>query len=192
MSDVAPKFHGIVPAELVDALRTQRCILFVGAGLSAQVTRSDGSALPNWSQLLLEFLEWAISRQARFWGDPDDIRAMIEKGNLLMAAQELQDRLGTAALGEFLDRVFRDDKVVPSTGHRLLPHIPFRAVLTTNYDSLIEGAYSIENGGSLPPIWTQDDLLFRPSPLRGSGFFIFKIHGHLDRPNSVVLGPNQA
>jgi hypothetical protein len=105
-----------------------------------------------------------------------------------MAAQELQDRLGTAALGEFLDRVFRENSVLPSSAHRILPRIPFRAVLTTNYDALIEGAYSIENGGSLPPVWTQEDLLFRPSPLRGTAFFVFKIHGHLDRPNSVVLG----
>ncbi len=188
MNETKLKFQGIVPAELVDAIRTKRCILFVGAGLSAQVSRSDGSPLPNWSQLLLEFLDWAISRQVRFWGDPEDIRAMIQKGNLPMAAQELQDRLETAALGEFLERVFRDNTVLPSSAHRLLPHIPFRAVLTTNYDSLIEGAYSIENGGSLPPVWTQEDLSFRPSPLRGSGFFVFKVHGHLDRPNSVVLG----
>lgn len=188
INNTKQKFQGIIPAELVDAVRTLRCILFVGAGMSAQVTRSDGSPLPSWSELLLEFLDWAIARQVRFWGDPEDIRAMITKGNLLTAAQELQDRLGPAALGEFLDRVFRDRTVLPSNAHRLVPRIPFRAVLTTNYDSLIEGAYSIENGGRLPPVWTQEDLLFRPSPLRGSDFFVFKIHGHLDRPNSVVLG----
>lgn len=188
MSTAKPKFHGIIPAELVESIRARRCVLFVGAGLSAQVRRSDGSPLPNWSQLLLEFLDWAIFRQVRFWGDPEDIREMIKKGNLLMAAQELQDRAGAAALGEFLDRVFRDGAVLPSAAHRALIRIPFRAVLTTNYDSLIEGTYSIERGGSLPPVWTQEELLSRPSPLRGSQFFVFKIHGHLDRPDSIVLG----
>lgn len=117
-------------------------------------------------------------------GDPGD----DPEGEPADGGSGKQDRLGTVALGEFLDRVFRDKAVVPSEAHRLLPRIPFRAMLTTNYDSLIEGAYSIENGGSLPPVWTQEDLSFRPSPLRGSGFFLFKIHGHLDRPNSVVLG----
>jgi hypothetical protein len=130
MNEATLKFHGIIPAELVHAVRTTRCILFVGAGLSAQVSRSEGSPLPSWSELLLEFLDWAISRQVRFWGDPEDIRAMIQKGNLLMAAQELQDRLGPAALGEFLDRVFRERTVLPSSAHRMLPRIPFRAVLT--------------------------------------------------------------
>jgi|GEM_PF-1079778 len=188
MSEPTTKFQGIIPAELVDAVRSKRCIAFAGAGLSAQVTRSNGTTLPSWSVLLIEFLDWAVSRNVRFWGSPEDIREMIKKGNLLMAAQELQDRLGTAALGEFLDLVFRDPAVLPSPAHRILARIPFRAVLTTNYDSLIEGAYSLENSGALPPVWTQDDLLFRPSPLRGSDFFLFKIHGHLDRPNSVILG----
>ena len=182
------KFRGIIPTELVEAVRADKCILFVGAGLSAQVNRSDGNALPGWSALLTEFLDWAITRQVRFWGDPEDIRAMIVKGNLLMAAQELQERVGAAGLGEFLDGVFRESAVAPSPIHRILPKIPFRAVLTTNYDSLIEGAYSLERNGALPPVWTQEDLSSRPSPLRGSAFFVFKIHGHLDRPNAVILG----
>jgi hypothetical protein len=70
-----PHFQGIIPAELVDALRTDRCILLAGAGMSAQVTRSTGVALPMWPQFLLELLEWAISHGVRFWGDPEDIRA---------------------------------------------------------------------------------------------------------------------
>ena len=188
MGDDASSFQGIIPAELVDSVRTKRCILFAGSGLSAQVRRSNAVALPTWAQFLVELLDWAIGRQVRFWGDPDDIRSMITKGDFLAAAQELQERVGTAALGEFLDYVFRDKQIVPSTAHRLLPQIPFRAILTTNYDALIEGAYSMEEGGRIPPVLTQEDLLFRPSPLRGSDFFIFKIHGHLDRPNSIVLG----
>lgn len=184
----APHFQGIIPTELVDALRSKRCILLAGAGLSAQVTRSNGDALPTWPQFLLELLEWAKARRISFWGNPDDIRDMITKGDLLAAAQELQERVEKAALGDFLHHVFRDPLVVPSAVHRLLPRIPFRAILTTNYDSLIEGAYSIERGGRIPPVFTQEDLEFRPSPLRRSDFFIFKIHGDQDRPNTVVLG----
>ena len=181
-------FQGIIPAELVDAIRAGRCILFVAAGLSAQVIRSTGTALPLWSQFLTELLDWAIARQVRFWGDPEDIRAMIRNGDLLAAAQELQERIGGTGIGDFLDGVFRDPLVMPSAAHRLLPKIPFRAVLTTNYDTLVEGAYAIADRGRIPPVFTQEDLLLRPSPLRSADFFVFKIHGHLDRPGSVVLG----
>ncbi len=181
-------FQGIVPAELVAALRANRCILFVGAGLSAQVERSNGNRLPNWAQFLTELLDWAIAKQVRFWGEPEDIRQMIEHGDLLMAAQELQERVTMASVGDFMHDVFRDAAVLPSAAHQLLPQIPFRAALTTNYDSLLEGAYSVAHKGRIPPVLTQYDLLARPSILRRPDFFIFKIHGHLDRPESIILG----
>lgn len=181
-------FQGIIPGELLDAVRANRCILFVGAGMSAQVKRADGNPLPNWSQFLTELLDWSIARQIRFWGDPEDIRDMIGSGDLLAAAQELQERLTTADIAEFMNGVFRAPGVRPVAVHRILPRIPFRAVLTTNYDTLIEGAYAAAASGRIPPVLTQLDLAARPSLLRRSDFFIFKVHGHLDRPDSVVLG----
>jgi len=183
------QFKGIVPAEIIAALKTNKCILFAGSGLSSQVKRSNDRLLPTWAGFLTKLLDWAIANQIKFWGDPEDIRQMIEKGNLLMAAQELQDRLGTAMIGEFLSFVFGDKLVRPSETHRLLPHIPFRGILTTNYDSLIEGAYAVENEGRIPTVFTQEDLLSRPSPLRRDDFsFIFKLHGHIDRPSTIILG----
>ncbi|MCK4733701.1 MAG: SIR2 family protein [Methanophagales archaeon] len=182
------KFEGIIPPEIINALISDKCILFVGSGLSSQVRRSNDQPLPTWKELLFELLDWGIAKKVRFWGDPVDIKQMIEKGNLLMAAQELQDRISTAKIGEFLNFVFGDKSVRPSIAHRLLPHIAFRGILTTNYDSLIEGAYAIENNGRIPSVFTQEDLLTRPSPLHRDDFFIFKLHGHFDRPSTIILG----
>lgn len=183
-----PRFEGLIPGELLDAIRANRCILFVGAGLSAQVKRADGNPLPNWNQFLKELLDWSIARQVRFWGDPEDIRSMVESGDLLSAAQELQERLTVSDIAEFMNTVFRAPGVRPVAVHQILPKIPFRAILTTNYDTLIEGAYAAAASGRIPPVLTQLDLLARPSLLRRADFFIFKVHGHLDRPDSVVLG----
>jgi hypothetical protein len=188
MEKIKSQFEGIIPAEIINALKANRCILFAGSGLSSQVRRSDGQRLPTWKNFLIELLDWAKANQAKFWGDPEDIEQMIKKDNLLMAAQELQDRLGSAMIGEFLSFVFGDKLVRPSETHRLLPHIPFRGILTTNYDSLIEGAYAIENEGRIPTVFTQEDLLTRPSPLPRDDFFIFKLHGHIDRPSTIILG----
>ncbi|MCK4734229.1 MAG: SIR2 family protein [Methanophagales archaeon] len=188
MEKIKSQFEGIIPAEIINALKANRCILFVGSGLSSQVRRSDGQRLPTWKKFLIELHDWTIANRIKFWGDPGDIKQMIKKDNLLMAAQELQDRLGTAMIGEFLNSVFGDKLVRPSETHRLLPHIPFKAILTTNYDSLIEGAYTIENEGRIPTVFTQEDLLTRPSPLHRDDFFIFKLHGHIDRPSTIILG----
>lgn len=181
-------FKGLIPKDLIDAIKAKKCILFVGSGLSAQVKRKDGRPLPTWKNFLLELLDWAKSINVQFWGNPEDISDMIEKGNLLTAAQELQDRIDTPLINDFLASVLDDESVKPSETHCLLPNIPFRAILTTNYDTLIEGAYALIKSGKIPTVFTQEDLLTRPSPLHRDYFFIFKLHGHIDRPETIILG----
>ena len=144
--------------------------------------------MPSWSGLLEEMLAYGKVKRVNFWGNPTDIQDMITKGNLLMAAQELQDTLSKHEFGDFLNTVFRDVRVKPTPTHQLLPKIPFRCILTSNYDNLIEGAYSLASGGSIPMKFTQEDLLNISSPLRKDDFYIFKVHGDIERPNTVVLG----
>lgn len=139
----------------------------------------------------MELCDWALDKHIIPLGDLRDINEMIVKGNLLMVAQELQERIEPLDIGEFLRSVFGDSSVRPSDAHILLPRIPFRAVLTTNYDSLIEDAYRdayTRDGKKAPEPFTQEDLAERRSPLRRDDFFIFKLHGHFSRPSTVVLG----
>ena len=104
-----------------------------------------------------------------------------------MSAQELQDTISKKDFGDFISSVFRDSNVAPSKTHLLLTKIPFRSILTSNYDNLIEGAYALSNGGRIPNKFTQEDLLNISSPLRQEEFYIFKIHGDLERLNSIIL-----
>lgn len=182
------RYKGYIPPELIDAIRSNKCVLFIGAGLSVKVERSNRKNLPSWSGLLEEMLTYGKIKRVNFWGNPNDIQEMITKGNLLMAAQELQDTLSKHEFGDFLNQVFRDIKVKPTSTHLLLPKIPFRCILTSNYDSLIEGAYALHSGGSIPMKFTQEDLLNISSPLRKDDFYIFKVHGDIERPNTIVLG----
>jgi hypothetical protein len=52
-----------LPPHLERALRRRECIVFVGAGLSVRVCRSNGRSLPTWSQLLSELLDFSIKEQ---------------------------------------------------------------------------------------------------------------------------------
>jgi hypothetical protein len=54
--------------------------LFILAMFFGKITRS---------QLSLEFLDWAIARQVRFSGVPEDIRAMIQKRKLARSESEI-------------------------------------------------------------------------------------------------------
>jgi len=177
-----------VPKELIDAIKKKECILFVASGLTSQVKRSNGVVLPNWPGFLEELLNWAKVKRVPFNSDPNEILEMIHKGNHLMAAEELQELINIADFGEFLNDIFRDPNVKPTTLHQLLTKIPFRAILTTNYDALLEGAYTLSSGGQVPKCFTPLDLSTNISPLRKKDFFIFKMHGDINRPSSIVLG----
>lgn len=182
------QFKGTIPPELIQAIRNNRCILFVGAGLSAKVQRHNKKGLPLWGAFLEELIAWAKSKNTMFWNGAEEIENIIKKGNYLLAAQELQESITLGEFAEFLNSVFRDKNVVPSNTHKNIFKIPFRAILTTNYDTLIEGAYALTHEGQVPIKFTQEDLKTISSPLRSEEFFIFKIHGDIDRPESIVLG----
>ncbi len=182
------QFKGTIPPELVTAIRNNKCVLFVGSGLSAKVQRSNNKNLPLWGSFLGELLNWAKTKNAIFWNGPEEIEEIIKKGNYLLAAQELQECISLGEFSEFLNSIFRDKKVVPSSTHKNIFKTPFRAILTTNYDTLIEGAYSLTHEGQVAIKFIQEDLKTISSPLRSEDFFLFKIHGDIDRPESIVLG----
>ena len=182
------KYKGTIPPELIDSIKQEKCILFVGSGLSAKIERKNKKNLPLWGAFLRELLEWAKSKNAMFWNGPDEIEEIIKKGNYLLAAQELQECITLGEFSEFLNSIFRDINVRPSKTHKEIFKIPFRAILTTNYDNLLEGAYALTHNGQVPIKFIQEDLKTISSPLRNEDFFIFKIHGDIDRPESIILG----
>jgi len=188
MAQIQTTFNGIIPQELIDSIKENKCVLFVGAGLSSKVERANGKTLPNWEGLLKELLDYSVENMPYNSLSIADLEEMIGKGNYLMAAQELQLGVEKNEFNKFFKETFRDPKVSPSAAHKLLPQIPFRSIMTSNYDNLIEGAYSLAHNGRIPITFTQEDLAKIASPLRQDDFYIFKIHGNIDRPETIVLG----
>lgn len=177
-------FKGKIPQEIYEALADNRCILFVGAGLSQGVIRSDNRSLPNWKGLLSEMACWLEARCSDLHKKTviEDIKKTIAKDKLVQAGQALQNEMKKSEMAEFLDSVFRDEAVRPSKVHLLIPQIPLKAILTTNYDKLIEMAFHKRD---------QDISVFTHAEI-SSHFkkdrFIFKVHGDIDRPDSIILG----
>lgn len=177
-----------LPTDLLESIKKGECVLFLASGLSSKVVRSNGKKLPGWKDFLVELLNWCRQNRISFNSEPIEIEEMINKGNFLMAAQELQEIVSPNEFSDFLNQIFRDTQVKPTKNHINLTKIPFRAILTTNYDTLIEGAYAITNDCRLPNKYTQNDLSAALSPLRKKDFFIFKMHGDIDRTETIVLG----
>lgn len=181
------KFAGLIPEMLVRRVREKRCVLFVGAGLSAQAQAGDGTRLPTWKALLERMIDWSVEHRIPLRADPSELTEVIEKGRLLVVAQELQENLG-GQLNACLADVLHSGDTKPSNAHRALCRTDWVAVLTSNYDALIEGSYAVESEGVLPPVFSANGVNHAVDCLRNSKFFVFKVHGDLNIPGSIVLG----
>jgi mannose-6-phosphate isomerase-like protein (cupin superfamily) len=172
-----------IPMGLVNAIRAGRCVAFVGSGFSG------AAKFPTWESLLRELA-------AR--SEVENIRPQIEerlKDKTSHAfdevAQALEDVLGRDALIEHLRTKFTYAVPDPVMERRrqLLKEIPFRAVLTTNYDRTLKGEIPEPSMyrqllRSVHTPWigtlyvTAKDRKQRP---------LLKLHGDLDNSQTIVL-----
>lgn len=165
-----------IPGELIESVRARKCILFVGSGLSSL------AGFPTWPELIDQLVEKAKrSPNARL----DGLEAMEARRDYLMLAEFARDTLGAwdyvRLLRKQLDRPFP-----PSPLHRLIAGTDYRGMITTNYDLLLEEAVAqvrrrIPLAFATTNIVAMGDALFNPD------LFIYKLHGDIRSPGSIVL-----
>lgn len=169
-----------MPKELLEQVSGGNCVVFVGAG------PSQGAGLPSWPQLLRQMLDWAQEHGVDV-SDRAEFEDYIAKDDLLLAAEELQERMGGERFRRFMAEVFRKQGLKPTQTHLLIPRIPFAAAVTTNYDDLLETAYTLVNGEK-PHVFTHRDVSELSAALRTGEFYVLKAHGTIDRMDTIVLG----
>lgn len=171
-----------VPAPLVDAVLAGRCVAFVGAGFSATV-------VPTWERLL----ERVAQQEDVAETDRASMRELFVAGGQLAneaAAQFLVERMGAERFQSRLIELVAS----PGTNERQLRRVehllgvPFRGVLTTNFDGVLEGVVPGRDayrqilrpeGGSG---WYQERYW------HGKGPPVVKLHGDvLSDPQTIVL-----
>lgn len=155
-------------------VRDRRCVLFAGAGLSA------AAGFPSWAQLLQGVA--ASARQQLPDLKTAGLDALVAEGKLLEAAAYLRDTMGAAGFHAALGEQLQKKDVAPSALHQLIARFQFRAIVTTNFDPLIERAF----GGALP-VATQVDAKDLARYLAEDRPFVFKVHGDIARPETIIL-----
>ncbi len=134
--------------ELIDLVASEEAILIVGAGSSARV------GYVTWNGLLEELEDLAN----RCGTGLDQTR----KGDELAYAEVIKSHIEkTDDIGKYYDllyELFRPNAQGYDEFHRLLVDLPFRGILTTNYDTVLEAALSGKKieaqlaGKEIPPI----------------------------------------
>jgi hypothetical protein len=169
-----------VPTDLIKQIKDGNCVVFVGAGLS------QGAGLPNWTGLLHRMIDWAAEHGVDM-SDRAELESYIGEGKLLMVAEEMRERLVDDDFRRFMVETFRGPGLEPTDAHELIPGIKFCAALTSNYDILLETAYTLE-WKKTPPIFIHSDYAELSGSLRSDEFYIIKVHGTIDRMDTIILG----
>ncbi len=170
-----------IPSGLLDKIANGNCVMFVGAGLS------QGAGLPGWPQTLRQMITWGADHGVDVSGRRE-LERLIKNNDLLTVAEEMRERMGKERFREFMSEVFRKPGLQPTPAHMLLPKIPFSAVLTSNYDTLLESTYTLHRQGAAPHTFTHADTAELSAALSSNEFYILKVHGTIDRVETVILG----
>jgi hypothetical protein len=187
--------HRRVQDQLFHALARGQLLLLVGAGASRW------AGLPSWREAvcaLAEDLVPALRRRVRTARErfhPPGPRDSVPVEALLRIPEAHRSLRGDARLVEKLSELF-------DTSRLDLAHLPLHvaivrlsrfvpAVYTTNFDDLLEKAFAFA-GRSFQVVAAPEDLHRRQLDRVGGRFVprfpIYKLHGTLSRPETLVVG----
>lgn len=170
-----PDFINIdLPPALVEAVKSRRAIVFLGAGSSKEAANAKKETPPDADQLR------DIIAQ-KYFG-----RRMDRRDLMAVAEMAIEASGGGSLVFETVRRAF--DGFEPGDAHRLLGSFKWRMLATTNYDLLVEKAYEgTKPIQQLVPFVKDDEpieerLQSHPNPVQ-----YLKLHGCLDHIHDAEI-----
>lgn len=169
---------------LIDACVANQCVLYVGAGLST------AAGPPTWKALVDGLLNWATlngylsqeiiisCQQALVENDIDTVADTL--------VSHLQEQRKNEELIVYLREQFLGAEKRPDARTELLRELNLAGVLTTNFDDLLEQTFQLHT-----PTFTPHDTEALLDALSKHNFFLGKLYGTLDRPDTVLVAPMQ-
>jgi hypothetical protein len=144
--------------------------------------------LPLWGQLVRALLAWAESLSLFEPALAKSLHDSLESDADLVADQVFEAARSHNQLDRLTDQLkemFLGPATAPGPNHERLRRIGFAAVLTTNFDNLLERSFGDT------PIYTPRETEPLLEALSRHEFFLLKLYGTLNRPDSVLVAPRQ-
>ncbi len=168
-------------AQLAEAIATGNALAFVGAGSSKRV------GYPSWPALLDHLQGLAIK------ANPAEAAGLqaIRTADGLLRAQKYKQILGEVDFRDEVARLFGTVTPQHDDFHEGIIRLPFRHVLTSNYDGVLESAHFGAKGETAKSFdldqWEESSEFL--TSLNNPGFKrrYLHIHGSASRPESIIL-----
>jgi SIR2-like domain len=171
------------PPSLIRELAWRRCIIFVGAGVSASASSTPGGAPLVWKEFLTRSTNLITSNTSKTIA-----KKLIKANEYLLALQQIKDSADAASFRALLNSTYNSTGIQPSDIHKLIFNLDSKIVITTNFDKIYEQyCNSFANGSSGPykviP-YTSNDIC---DELRSDNRLIIKAHGSIDAVNEMIF-----
>jgi hypothetical protein len=157
-----------IPRPLLDDIEAGKCLPFVGAGFSLNARLSAGRVMPAWPELTAHLA--SIGRLAPDSGGP-------------AVASEFEKRFGRVQLIEAIRKALHTGAAEPGEAHRAFAELPFDTIYTTNFDLLLEDAFTAVKR-PFRSLVGELQMPFHGGPLTTS---IVKMHGDLRHEEHVIV-----
>lgn len=165
-----------LPGKLVECMASGLSLPWCGSGISVE------SKLPTWAELVRSMMDEASTRLTQ------EQRIELDHLYSQRAFEDIVDycrgALGDQTCRDFLISAL--DHGIPNDIHCAVVRMPVPAILTTNYDRLLETAFA-QTRGALPHVNTANDATTLWEQLARREFFILKVHGDLTRFDTLVF-----
>ena len=170
-----------VPADLAQSCTAGECVLFAGAGLSAR------AGIPVWSTFLADLLRYAVQQQTIDTGYAESLEAALNEGGRDEVADGIVQSFegNRKALYDFLESYY-PEKIPITPAHEALRQIPFSAVITSNYDSLLEKTFPEYASDGIYTPTDAEQLLDALSQKRR---FLLKLYGDIEHMETLIIAP---
>jgi NAD-dependent SIR2 family protein deacetylase len=168
------------PHSLIREIAAERCIIFLGAGISAASKKADGSSsMKTWGQFLTAAT--ALIKDAK---NKAIVKALLDEKNYLLTLQGIRDFVDRADYMAFLDTEFNSTEFQPNNLHEIINKLDARIVITNNFDTLYE-KYCARFTGGFKTLHYDNKSLF--DELRSDTRLIIKAHGCITNINKMVF-----
>lgn len=171
----------IWPDQLVNSIARNRCVLFLGAGLSMNSVDRNGQHPKDWKGFLESGLNIVDNPNCK-----KIIKKEIEKGDYLLACELLKKSLGDNDFIELLKNEFERPHFQEAEIHKDIFRLNQRIVITPNFDKIYDSYAAHESHGTVH-IKKYDEESDIADGLRRHDMLVIKMHGTIDAPKKLIF-----